>query len=47
MLFNIVHEEVEYTKRGNQKPCIKEGQTTQWPKMKKYKGTNNDLQYTT
>jgi hypothetical protein len=29
--------------RGNQKAYI-EGQTTQWPKEKKTKQTNNDLQ---
>jgi len=28
---------------GNQNPYI-EGQITQWPKEKKYKKTNNDLQ---
>jgi len=32
--------------RGNQKPYIEEGQTTQWLK-KKYKRENNDLQSTT
>ena len=29
--------------KGNQNPYIEE-QTTQWPKEKKYKRTNNDLQ---
>ena len=29
--------------RGNQIPYIEEEQTTQWPKEKKYKRTNNDL----
>jgi len=30
--------------RGNQNPHIEEEQTTEWPKQKKYKRTNNDLQ---
>jgi len=30
--------------KGNQNPYIEEKQTTQWPKEKKYKRTNNDLQ---
>jgi hypothetical protein len=30
--------------RGNQNPYIEGEQTTQWPKEKKYKRTNNDLQ---
>ena len=30
--------------RGNQNPYIEKDQTTQWPKEKKYKRTNNDLQ---
>ncbi len=29
---------------GNQNPYIEEEQTTQWPKEKKDKRTNNDLQ---
>jgi hypothetical protein len=28
---------------SNQNPYIEEEQTTQWPKEKKYKRTNNDL----
>jgi hypothetical protein len=39
---NILKGDWRY-QRGNQNPYFEQEQTTQWPKEKKYKRTNNDL----
>jgi hypothetical protein len=41
---NRQHNGQKIPKGGNQNPYIKEEQTTQWPKEKRTKRTNNDLQ---
>jgi len=40
-------EEFEYTKGGNQKPKIEEGQTPQWPKEKEQKDKRRSTKHYT
>jgi hypothetical protein len=41
---NVSHWRVWRYQKGNQNLYIEEEQTTQWPKVQKFKSTNNDLQ---